>query len=82
MVASPYVRDVRSTHFDAYRTMLDHMPKSFGKSPRDWAKTSTQIEADGRKLAPDKRGREAGSVNRHMGDIGSLATVAFQKGFN
>jgi integrase len=79
-------------HVDRCRTLLDYLPrKSFGKSPKDLEKSYQQIlDENAEKRGSESRlpeaqrtiGLLAGTINRHVGDLGAVAKFAEMKGYS
>ena len=66
--------------FASFRDVLLELPKGYGKSSRDEAKSIPQLLAEGRKLPKEKRGVVATTINRHLTSLSDLIKYAASYG--
>ena len=61
--------------------LLLEFPKAYGRSSNDAKKPIRQLLAEAAELAPEKRGLEGATVNRHLTHLGNLIEFADGRGF-
>jgi integrase len=73
---------LRQQDFAIFRDVLGRLPVSYGKSSRDREKPISEILAAALRLPANRRGREAGTINRHFNHLGALLKFASGYGLN
>ncbi len=61
-------------------TLLLHLPKSYGRSCKDAAKSMAQLLAEASSLPAEGCGLDGATVNRHLTHLGNLLTYAAGRG--
>lgn len=74
------LQDLRQADLVAFDRLLDVIPKSFGKSPRDKLATITDIRRSSEAKKPEERGLAAGTRNRHITFLTMLLDTADSMG--
>lgn len=74
------VRGIRKQHVSRFRDVLQQMPKSWGKSPKDAHATLPEMLARAKTLPPDQVGLAPGTINRHLDHLAQLLSHADDDG--
>lgn len=74
------VRGIRKQHVSRFRDVLQQMPKSWGKSPKDAHATLSEMLAKAKSLPPDQVGLAPGTINRHLDHLAQLLSQADDDG--
>lgn len=74
------VRHIRKSHCARFREVLQIMPKSWGKSPKDAGSTLDQMLEKARDLPPEKVGLSPGTINRHLDHLSQMLEQASDDG--
>jgi hypothetical protein len=72
------IADVRQSHFADLDDLLANVAKSYGKSPKDLTRTTTELRAIGASQSPDERGLAPETINRHLTFLSQL--LPFMRG--
>jgi integrase len=68
-------------HFAQLVGLLSEVATSYGKSPKDDARSTRELRAIGAAKPPNERGVEAGTLNRHLTFLGQLLVYLRGQGF-
>ena len=74
------VRSIRQSHVTSFRTDLNKLPKSWGKSPRDAGASREEVMARAEQLPAEKLGLSVATVNRHLEHLTQIVTWADDEG--
>jgi integrase len=66
MIGADDVALVSQSRVADYRSLLLKLPKNYGKDPKDFDRSLTEILQAARTLTPDKVGRQGSTLNRHL----------------
>ncbi len=72
---------MRQSHISDFKITLSNMPKNYGKSPQDHILPLVDILARAKDLPPEQVGLAQGTLNRHMTQIGNIASICKHAGF-
>ncbi len=75
VVGSNDVGAIKQFHIARYRDVLDQLSKKYGKSPADAYRSLDELIAAGAKVDKTGRGLSAGTINRHLTQLGALLDV-------
>jgi integrase len=75
VAGSNEVASIKPFHISRYRDVLDQLSKKYGKSPADAYRSLDELIAIGAKADKDERGLSAGTINRHLTQLGALVAV-------
>lgn len=68
-------------HFAQLMGLLAEVATSYGKSPKDEARSTRELRAIGAAKPPAERGVKAGTLNRHLTFLGQLLVYLKGQGF-
>src|SRR5208283_5241384 len=68
------IREIRQAHFAELEDLLRCVAKSYGKSPLDRDRSTTELRAIGLSKPRSERGVTAETLNRHLTFLGQLLT--------
>jgi integrase len=75
VAGSNEVASIKPFHISRYRDVLDQLSKKYGKSPADAYRSLDELISIGAKADKDERGLSAGTINRHLTQLGALVAV-------
>ncbi len=76
------VRSIRKHHAARFRDVLQQMPKSWGKSPKDAHAPLSAMLTKAKALPPEMVGLAPGTINRHLDHLAQLLSHADDEGIN